>query len=96
MSKTEHFIGLSPVLKRSAYYYLQKGIGSHPVEEPLDQLYDEVRVCILYEWHTPDDKKLPPQGGFVVEFWSEGVRVRWVEFACRFIGGGGPPIMREV
>ena len=93
MSRAEHFLGLTPVFKRLAYYYLKKGLGSHPVEPPLDALFDEIWVKDLYEWHTPDDKAVPPQGGLVVEFWWMGKKVKWAEFGCRFIGGGGPPIM---
>jgi hypothetical protein len=32
----------------------------------------------------------------VVEFRRAGKRIRWVEFACRDVGGGGEPIIREV
>ncbi len=96
MSVVERRLGLTPVLQRLAFYYLQKGLGSHVVEHPFDQFYDEVVVRELYAWHSPNDEKVPPQGGIVVEFMSEGARVRWVEFGCHFIGGGGTPVLREV
>lgn len=89
-AKVEHKLGLTPVLKRLAWYYLRKGLGSHAIEHPL---YDEVIVRDLYDWHTPDDEALPPQGGLVVEFMALGERVRWVEFGCRFVGGGGAAIV---
>lgn len=96
MSRVERRLGLTPVLKRLGFHYLKKGIGSHAVEAPYDAFYDEVVVRALYDWHSPNDEKVPAQGGLVVEFKKEGERVRWVEFGCHFIGGGGEPIIREV
>lgn len=95
MSRLEHGIGITPVLLRHAFHCLQKGIGSHPVDPPFDAFYDEVVVSELYPWSSPTGD-LPSQGGFSVEFRRQGERVRWVEFACRYVGGGGPPILKEV
>lgn len=92
MSKVEHSLGLTPVLKRQAWLYLKKGVGSHAIEH---HVYDEVRVRELYDWHSPKGTKLPPQGGMVVEFLRLGQRVRWVEFGCQAVGGGGEPILKE-
>jgi hypothetical protein len=92
MSRTEHRIGLTPVIKRLAFFYLKKGIGSHAIDHPA---YDEVLVEELYDWHAPENKDLPPRGGLVVSFCREGRKIRWVEFSCAFVGGGGAPIMRE-
>lgn len=90
-SRTEHLLGLTPVLWRAAFYFLRRGVGDHPT----DVLgYDLVRVRVLYDWVVPDGA--PGQGGFVVEFWRGGEKIRWVEFGCRAIGGGGDPIIREV
>lgn len=91
MSRIEHKLGLTPVLKRLAWFYLKKGLGSHAIEHPQ---YDEVIVRELYDWTVPTD--VPPQGGIVVEFMWLGKRVRWVEFGCHYIGGGGPELMSEV
>jgi len=92
--KTEHRLGITPVLKRLAFFYLKKGVGSHAIESPF---YDEVLVRELYSWHSPDGQSnLPPQGGMVVEFFWLGERVRWVEFGCHYIGGGGEPILKEL
>jgi len=96
MSRVEHKLGLTPVFKRLAWYYLQKGIGSHAVEEPYDEFYDEVVVRGLYDWHTPDDRRYPAQGGLVVEFMCEGERVRWAEFGCHYVGGGGLEILKKI
>lgn len=93
MSRIEHKLGLTPVLKRLAYHYLKKGVGSHGIEHPD---FDEVCVRELYDWHAPEDRTLPPQGGLVVEFMWMGERVRWVEFGCHAIGGGGEPVIRSV
>lgn len=96
MTRAETRLGLTPVFKRLAFYYLKKGIGSHAVDPPYDEFYDEVVVRELYEWHSPNDAALPPQGGLVVEFRAAGERVRWVEFGCHATGGGGTPMIREI
>jgi hypothetical protein len=93
MSRIEHKLGLTPVFKRLAFSYLQRGIGKHPIGHPQ---YDKVVVPSLYDWKSPVDESVPSQGGVVVEFFRAGKRVRWVEFGCRVIGGGGEPIVREV
>ena len=91
---SEHLLGITPVLKRLAFHFVLKGLGSHPVEAPFNALYDEVIVRELYPWTVPD--KETPQGGVVVEFWMVGQKIRWVEFGVRMIGSGGSPILREV
>ena len=84
-------------MKRLAWFYLKRGLGSHAVLPPYDQHYDEIVCRELYEWHSPDGQSnLPPQGGMVVEFFWLGERIRWVEFGCHYIGGGGEPILREL
>jgi hypothetical protein len=93
MTRIERRLGINAVLKRLAFYYLQKGVGSHAIEH---HVYDEVVVSVLYDWYTPDEKKMPPQGGMIVEFRRLGQRVRWVEFGCHYTGGGGEDVLREV
>lgn len=93
MSRVDHLLGLTPMLKRRAFHYLQRGIGTFPSDHPA---YDVVVVKSLYDWKTPLDDSVPGQGGMVVEFHKDGKRVRWVEFGCRIVGGGGEPIIREV
>lgn len=93
MSRVDHKLGLTPMLKRRAFHYLLRGAGSYESDHPA---YDKVVVKSLYDWQTPADDALPSQGGVVVEFHKDGKRVRWVEFGCRVIGGGGQPIVREV
>lgn len=94
-SRAEHRAGLTPILKRLAFYYLGKGVGTHRIEN--HPSYDEAVVRQLYDFAVPEalEDDLPPQGAFVVEFRSGGRRIRWVEFGVRCIGGGGEPIMRE-
>lgn len=93
MSRVDHKLGLTPMLKRLAFHYLQKGVGTHVIEH---HVYDKVVVKSLYDWSTPVDESMPSQGGLVVEFWRDGKRMRWVDFGCRVVGGGGPPILNEV
>ena len=92
-SRVDHKLGLTPMLKRLAFHYLLRGAGRYPSEHPA---YDAVVVKSLYDWQTPMGDTLPSQGGAVVEFHRDGKRVRWVEFGCRVIGGGGEPVLREV
>jgi hypothetical protein len=93
MPRVDHRLGLTPMLKRWAFHYMQRGVGTHASEHPA---YDSVVVKPLYDWKSPADESIPGQGGMVVEFHKDGKRVRWVEFGCRVIGGGGEPIVREV
>ena len=81
------------MLKRRAFHYLLQGLGRHASDHPA---YDEVVVRPLYDWQAPHDEAIPGQGGIAVEFHKDGKRVRWVEFGCRVIGGGGDAIVREV
>ncbi len=92
-ARLDHKLGLTPMLKRRAFHYLLKGLGTHPSDHPA---YDRVVVKSLYDWKTPADDSAPSQGGAVVEFHKDGKRVRWVEFGCRVVGGGGETIVREV
>lgn len=91
--KTDHKLGLTPMLKRTAFHYLLKGVGEYVPQHPA---YDKIVVRSLYDWQTPSDENLPSQGGAVVEFWAGGKRVRWVDFGCRVVGGGGESVLREV
>lgn len=91
---SEALLGITPVLKRLAFHFLQKGLGSHAVEAPYNALYDEVRVVPLYDWTEVPGHD--PQGGLCVEFWNIGIRVRWIEFGARVIGGGGLPLFTRV
>lgn len=93
MNRLEHKLGLTAVFKRLAFSFLQRGLGEHRIDHPQ---YDKVIVRPLYDWSTPTDESVPSQGGIIVEFYREGNRVRWVEFGCRVIGGGGESIIREV
>lgn len=92
-ARSDHAIGLTPMLKRQAFHFLLKGTGTHA---SIDPAYDKVVVRSLYDWQTPADGSVPSQGGVIVEFWRDGARIRWVDFGCRAVGGGGPPTLREV
>lgn len=92
-TRADHAIGLTPLLKRQAFHFLLKGAGEHA---SIDPVYDKVMVKILYDWQASVDADVPSQGGVTVEFWQGGQRVRWVDFGCRVIGGGGPPTLRPI
>ena len=91
---SDALLGLTPLLKRWAFSYLLKGVGSHAVEPPFNALYDEIVVRELYPWTVVPG--VEPQGGIAVEFWMLGEKRRWVEFGAKAIGGGGDPVLREV
>jgi hypothetical protein len=93
MSRVELRLGLTEPTKRLAFYYLSKGIGSHAIEH---HIYDEVIVEKLYDWHTPNERDTPAQGGLVVKFMRLGEAVRWVEFGCHYIGGGGAQTLKGI
>jgi hypothetical protein len=92
-ARADHAIGLTPLLKRQAFHFLLKGAGEHA---SIDPAYDKVVVRLLYDWQAPADADIPSQGAATVEFWRGGQRVRWVDFGCRVIGGGGPSTLRLV
>lgn len=87
-------IGLTPVLMRTAHYYTKLGLGEYPV--PGHSRYDKVVVRDLYAFK---ENPLTPgeyAGGLVVEFFLGERKVRYVEFRCQVVGGGGAPVARPV
>lgn len=93
MSKADHRLGLQPSVKRLAFEAMLKGVGTHPLDHPE---YDQAVVKQLYAWRTsPDEDAVPSQGAVTVELFRAGRRVRWIEFGCRAIGGGGEPIVKD-
>ncbi len=79
-------LGLTNILKRLADSYLTKGFGRHPIEH---HVYDAVEVAPLYDWMPNPEQPNECGAGIKVTFFRQGQRVRWVEFAVRFTGGGG-------
>lgn len=93
MTNIESRIGLTPVLKRLAFSFLCKGFGRHPIDHIL---YDEVEVSELYPWQTNPERTDEYGAGVQVTFFKSGEKVRWIEFAVRFSGGGGNPAIFQV
>jgi hypothetical protein len=96
MSQIEARVGLTPILKRLAYYYMVgKGLGRHKI---VDELYgyDAVDIVELYPW-GPNPQNEEEYGAAVkVTFLRDGDAIRWVEFSVRFVGGGGEAVIRAV
>ena len=94
MSRTETILGLTPVLKRIAHYYLCLGHGTyHPENHPH---YDCVVVKELYPFDPNPRDPGEFAGGTVVEFFRQGEKVKWVEFRCQVVGGGGETVIQRV
>ncbi len=91
--RTDHLIGITPIVIRRAAYYLQLGEGTYRPEHPH---FDEVRVRTLYEVSQNQDHPEEWSQGMVVSFFQAGRRVRWVEFGCRVTGAGGDAILTQV
>jgi len=94
MSRSEIILGLTPILKRVAHYYLKLGFGTyHPANHPH---YDTVVVRELYEFG--ENPRVPGEfaGGTVVEFYRKNAKVKWVEFRCQVVGGGGEAVIKRI
>jgi hypothetical protein len=94
MTHIETKLGLTNPLKRLAYYFLKKGLGSFPLAH--HAIYDRVDVEELYEWMPNPEDDRQHGGGIRVTFYRQGKRVRWVEFAIRDVGGGGDPAVFSI
>jgi len=90
MTNIETRLGLTPILKRLAYSYLIRGYGRYPITHGL---YDTVVVAELYDWQVNPADTSAHGAGARVTFYKDNVRIRWVEFGIRFIGGGGDPVI---
>ena len=86
MGQSDVRLGLSNIVKRLAYHYLGKGIGTHKIEHTV---YDEVVVSEFDEWKENPLDLSEHGAGIRVEFRRQGKRVRWVEFRVHTAGGGG-------
>lgn len=96
MSKIETRLGLTPAFQRIAYYYLRLGEGTYIPAGGDHPHYDRVVVRELYEFKENPQVPGERSGGLVVEFFKAERRVRWVEFRCQVVGGGGQPLIRQV
>lgn len=96
MSHVERIIGLTPVLKRIAWHYVRLGEGSYMPDGGNHPHYDRVVVRELYEFQENPQVEGEHAGGTIVEFFKDSRRVRWVEFRCQVVGGGGEAVLRRV
>lgn len=96
MSKAERIIGLTPMIKRIAYYYLRLGEGEYTPDGGNHPHYDKIIVRELYEFKENPQVEGEHAGGMIVEFFKDGHRVRWIEFRCQVVGGGGDDIIKRV
>ena len=76
---------------RVAHYYLNLGYGEYA---PKHAHYDRVVVRSLYEFMENPQVDGEYAGGTIVEFFQGDQRVRYAEFRCQVVGGGGQPIAR--
>lgn len=89
-ARAERRLGLTPALKRIAHYYLCLGRGEYqPKNHPH---YDRVVVRELYEFMENPTLAGSYAGGTVVEFFAGTQRVKFVEFRCEVVGGGGESV----
>ena len=96
MSRTETLLGLNPAFQRIAYYYLRLGDGVYTPDGGNHPHYDKVVVRELYEFKENPRVEGERSGGIIVEFFKDEQRIRWVEFRCQVVGGGGEPIIKRV
>jgi hypothetical protein len=89
-TSSEVRLGLTKPFIRLAYYYLTKGFGTYP-HSTGNELYDVVDVTPLYDWRSNPENEEESGAGIRVTFYYQGHKVRWVEFAIRYGGGGGKP-----
>lgn len=87
-TSSEVRLGLTKPFIRLAYYYLTRGFGSYQIQHAI---YDTVEVQSLYELKSNPEDESELGAGIRVTFCQQGQKVRWVEFAIRYSGGGGKP-----
>lgn len=94
MTRSETKLGLTPITKRLAYYFVCRGVGSYEmVDHPY---YDRARVEELYPWNPNPQDENEYGAGLRVSFFREGRRIRYVEFNIRCVGGGGQEAIRRI
>lgn len=94
MNKHETLLGLTPAFQRIAYYYLRLGEGVYTPDNGRHPHYDKVVVRELYEFRENPQIPNERSGGMIVEFFKNTQRIRWLEFRCQVVGGGGERVIR--
>lgn len=93
-SRIERRLGLTPAFLRNAYYYLCLGYGEYRPEGHAH--YNRVVVRQLYEFGENPLVSGERAGGNIVEFYMDSTRVKWIEFRCQVVGGGGESVAQPV
>ena len=87
-------IGLTPAFKRIAYYYLCLGIGEYyPQNHPH---YNRIVVREFYEFSENPCVTDEYAGGVIVEFYLNNEKIKWIEFRCQVVGGGGRLLLQSI
>jgi hypothetical protein len=90
----ERRLGLTFVFKHIAQYYLSLGYGVyHPANHPH---YDCIVVRELYPFMENPLIEGECAAGVIVEFFQGSQRVKYVEFRCQVVGGGGESVAQSV
>lgn len=92
-SKENHRLGITPIVIRTAAYYLMLGEGIYYPNHPH---YDEVTVRKTYDLKQNALDENEWGFGMVVSFYKNTHCLRWVEFGCRTVGAGGDDILKRV
>ena len=90
----ERRLGLTPAFKRTAYYYLCLGIGEYHPEGHAH--YNRIIVRPLYEFMANPAVADEHAGGIIIEFFDGLYRVKFVEFRCQVVGGGGESVAQLI
>lgn len=96
MNVTERIIGLTPMIKRIAWYYVRLGEGEYIPDGGNHPHYDKIIVRELYEFKENPLVEGEHSGGMIVEFFRKNQRTRWIEFRCQVVGGGGEVTIKRV
>lgn len=87
MTRAETKLGLTPITKRLAYYFVCCGVGRYAmIDHPH---YDEAIVKELYPWNPNPQNENEYGAGLCVTFYRNNEKIRYVEFNIRCVGGGG-------
>ncbi|MGD9209733.1 MAG: hypothetical protein PVI90_03105 [Desulfobacteraceae bacterium] len=58
--------------------------------------YNKIIVRELYEFQENPLTLGERSGGLIVEFFRDNRRIRWLEFRCQVVGGGGEPLIKRI
>lgn len=93
MSKEQHLAGITPYVLRLASYYACLGVGTYRPKGYAQ--FDRIAVSIKQPWQ-PGELFTESCLILVVEFFSLGELLRYVEFALTPAGFSGKPVVHLV